>query len=90
VTHGNVRRAGKGTGGCTGGIAKPTAPKGILCVYTASEEYENVIGEQLNANLRPAIVEEGYGSSGAFLAGFGGFEPSSFAEGRGTWAVTAP
>jgi hypothetical protein len=74
--------------GCTGSVTEPTAPRGVLCVYTANETLEGVEGH-LEAHLRPAEFE-GYGSSGAFLSGVGANEAPARIEANGTWAVTAP
>jgi hypothetical protein len=74
--------------GCTGSVTEPTAPRGVLCVYTANETLEGIEG-QLEAHLRPAEVE-GYASSGAFLGGLGANRASARIEVSGTWAVTAP
>jgi hypothetical protein len=74
---------------CTGTAAEPTAPEGVLCVYTVQEEFFEVEGPRLIAHLRPAIFR-GYGSSGAFISGFGSTKPDSEAKANGTWAVTAP
>ena len=81
-----------GTTGCTGSFEKPTAPAGVLCVYTGAEELENAEGH-LEAQLRPGVTFEGYGPSGAFLSGYafhGTMAAPARAEARGTWAVTAP
>lgn len=81
-----------GTSGCTGTVAKPTAPKGKLCVYTAFESFEHASG----GFIEPRSFEGGFGAasvsgallSGAFLEGTTA-EPAHV-ESWGTWAVTAP
>jgi hypothetical protein len=75
--------------GCTGSVTEPTAPRGVLCVYTANESLEGGAEGHLEVHLRPAEFE-GYGSSGAFLGGFGSNKAPARIEANGTWAVTAP
>jgi len=75
--------------GCTGTVAEPTAPAGILCVYAREDEFTG--GPGLNVafpGFQPG--KHGYGSTGAFIKGRNGFEPESLAVGYGTWAITAP
>ena len=79
-------------GGCKGSVAKPTAPPGVLCVYTSFENLINATGGFIEARS----FEGGFGAysasgavlSGAFLSGSAA-EPASI-ESYGTWAVTAP
>jgi hypothetical protein len=81
-----------GTSGCTGSAEAPTAPKGVLCVYTVGHE------ELANATNSPAAFSpsgggNGYGKSGAVLSGAflqGTSEAPARVETHGTWAVTAP
>jgi hypothetical protein len=80
-----------GTSGCTGSVVAPTAPKGVLCVYTAAEALLGA-GGGLEAREPPGEFS-GYGKSGAFLTGFslsGSPTEPAHAEAHGTWAVTAP
>jgi hypothetical protein len=80
-----------GSSGCTGSVAKPTAPKGVLCVYTGLEVLENAHMQFPTVRLPNSNGEAGYGTSGAVLWGI---EPEgggpAIAEVQGTWAVTAP
>ena len=79
--------------GCRGSAttpAAPTAPKGVLCVYTAEEQSFEVGGAHLEAQLLPAFEGNAYGPSGAYLSGFFAQKPTASASARGTWAVTAP
>jgi di/tripeptidase len=79
-----------GTSGCEGTVAKPTVPKGKLCVYTAVEEVGSVsIFMELRA---PDNTTDAYGTTDAVLVG-GFYEPGAKAahiESWGSWAVTAP
>lgn len=81
-----------GTSGCTGTVAKPKAPPGILCVYTAFETGEHTFLTGFPEVRSPAGEFESYGTSGArVIAGFmegSAAEPASI-ESWGTWAVTA-
>jgi hypothetical protein len=77
-----------GSSGCAGSVTEPTAPKGTLCIYTASEGLKEVEGT-LEVGLRPEEFE-GYGSSGTYITGLGAQQPTSSADVSGTWAVTAP
>lgn len=81
----NETEKGAGTGGCTGTAAKPTAPPGTLCLYTA---------EEANFNLTefPFMSYNGsfgYKSSGTMVRFFISKEPADFFV-DGSWAVTAP
>jgi Collagen triple helix repeat (20 copies) len=87
-----------GTSGCSGTLAEPTAPPGVLCVYTATEEREHVSGT-LDAQTTEELSFGQFSSVGAYLSGVAlegspGEEsvPPVIAEieARGTWAVTAP
>jgi hypothetical protein len=74
-----------GTGGCTGTVVNPTAPPGVLCVYTRVEFNENIEGGA-------AILfngENGYGPPGALIRLTIEGEPARVVM-DGTWAVTAP
>ena len=76
--------------GCTGSIDKPTAPLGILCIYTKYESFELVAGE--SGSLMAGVggsFKEGYGTTGTFITGIGSFEQEAQLEAGGTWAVTA-
>jgi hypothetical protein len=80
-------------GGCKGTAAEPTAPKGVLCVYTGFEEASNAFVFR-NLKSPDNEVEEGYGVSGAKL-GLGFLQPTTeqpvaSIEAWGSWAVTAP
>jgi len=72
--------------GCRGTIAKPTAPKGVLCVYAAHEENEEI---QLHTNPFAFKEESGYQTSGTLLR-FGILSGSNRVDMNGAWAVTAP
>jgi hypothetical protein len=82
-----------GTSGCAGTVAEPTAPPGVLCVYTEQEEQA---GEVIGGFVEPTSFENisgAYGTSGAMLKGailLGQPEASAGSEAWGTWAVTAP
>jgi len=81
---------GEGPGfeaGCTGSVAEPTAPEGILCVYTDEE----VANESTLISLTLFDEHTGYRTSGTALVVFGeGPENGASFSGRGSWAVTAP
>jgi hypothetical protein len=83
-----------GASGCTGSVLHPTAPAGVLCVYTAFETL-NKADRFAVAELRipGSGGESGYGTSGATLYAYGvngtAEEPGTV-EAEGTWAVTAP
>ena len=73
------------TKGCTGTVAEPTAPPGLLCVYTQEE-----IANEATLSTRPVFADHiGYQKSGTTMVIFTFEEPGSFT-GRGSWAVTAP
>lgn len=78
-----------GQGGCAGTVAEPTAPPGVLCVYTEIEAVDN--GYQKFALFPIGEFGEGYLASGAYLS-FLATSPATPAvfQKRGTWAVTAP
>jgi hypothetical protein len=81
-----------GTSGCTGTVGEPTAPPGILCVYTAFEEFEHASGGFIEARSADGAFEA-YGTSGAILHGAeleGSENVASRIESWGSWAVTAP
>ena len=77
---------------CTGTAADPQASPGFLCIYTGQLTGASFSpGNFLPAAVRPASSAEGdvrgAGVSGGVLA----FEVSAdFAQGNGTFAVTAP
>jgi hypothetical protein len=79
-----------GSSGCTGSVETPTAPKGTLCVYTASEEHEHA------QNSPGTLTPEGgfgFGKSGAVINGAILNPPegeTAQLTAQGTWAVTAP
>jgi hypothetical protein len=78
-----------GTSGCSGSASEPTAPPGVLCVYTAVETVEGI------QTLEPRSFQEGllffgsYGKTGAYLVGPQP-TPGTYLDVWGTWAVTAP
>ncbi|MDX6603377.1 MAG: hypothetical protein QOF13_2579 [Solirubrobacterales bacterium] len=75
-----------GEGGCAGTVAKPTAPPGVLCVYTAEES------DGFNAfGFTFFNEEEGFLPSGTILriSPVNPAAPANFTR-NGTWAVTAP
>ncbi len=69
---------------CHGTAAAPTADPGNLCVYTAALSKAKIWNELLQS---PIDASPGTSVAGAVL-NFGFVEAG--AEGRGTWAVTAP
>jgi hypothetical protein len=93
-----------GSSGCAGTVEHPSAPKGVLCVYTGYASLENAVAEGLELRLPNSNLESGYGTSGAVLWGYipkgASIElveegkrvkvKESYAEVEGTWAVTAP
>jgi hypothetical protein len=86
-----VGTAGCKDTGCRGSVAGPTAPAGVLCVYTQFEQSKNVTGSM---EARSAdFVFGGYGATGTLLTGLVFNPPENgvaFFEALGTWAVTAP
>jgi hypothetical protein len=81
-----------GSSGCSGTLAKPKAPPGVLCIYTGAEELEHA------ENVGPIVYspspqeEERYGPTGAVMWGFilqGTATEAGKASAYGTWAVTA-
>jgi len=77
---------GAGTHGCTGTVEHPTAPPGVLCMYTAQEEGSNFPDEAF-----PLISGVGYQPAGTVLRFFSEeFGQPSVLQVNGTWAVTAP
>lgn len=69
---------------CGGSAAAPNAEPGNLCIYAAREEATTTAAQSI---LSPASEEE----AGASIAGaVGFFHIGGNANGRGTWAVTAP
>ncbi len=76
--------------GCRGSAAEPSAPAGVLCVYTKFESYEGTSGKRLRAQVVGEFNPFGYGPSGTYLLGFNSENPEAFVSTGGTWAVTAP
>jgi hypothetical protein len=78
-----------GTGGCTGTVAQPTAPEGVLCVYTAEEEAGGE-PDDYEGGFPIFNGEFGYLPTGTILR-FSPKTPSASAifQRNGTWAVTA-
>jgi hypothetical protein len=75
-----------GTGGCTGSVANPTAPPGVLCVYTSFENSVEVSpgGAIFNGGF-------GYAPSGTTIIYYpSGSSGSASLQVAGSWAVTAP
>jgi len=70
--------------GCTGSVAEPVAPEGVLCVYT--HELEDV---SLVHIAFPAGDEFGYQRTGTLVRLFAETE-GELLLGNGSWAVTAP
>jgi hypothetical protein len=80
-----------GSSGCAGTVVAPTAPPGVLCVYTAFEELSRAEGG-LEAREPPGEFK-GYGTNGAYLTGLSlnpGVGQVAKVDTHGTWAVTAP
>jgi hypothetical protein len=80
-----------GASGCTGSVAEPKAPPGVLCVYTAAESF-NSGATQFGPEPRIPGEFEGFTTAGAVLYGFrldGTSEAPAKVEASGTWAVTA-
>jgi hypothetical protein len=80
--------------GCEGTLEEPTAPAGVLCVYTAPAS--TGVSEHVSGRLAIRQVggeANGYSESGAFVIGpfYQGTaaEPAVFSS-EGSWAVTAP
>jgi hypothetical protein len=80
-----------GLSGCAGSVVTPTAPPGVLCMYTYDEGREKTTGTLFTRST----TGEGnkFGPAGALLTGlqFQGTqaEPARATIG-GSWAVTAP
>jgi hypothetical protein len=81
-----------GTSGCKGSASEPTAPPGVLCVYTAEQFEEEELEEHpsLRSFQNGEKVEFSYGSSGAELFRSQPLPKGEFLNAWGTWAVTAP
>jgi hypothetical protein len=84
-----------GTSGCAGSFAEPTAPPGVLCLYTRFEERSTFeSAPTVSGILEPRSEPAGFGEFspvGAFLTGIaleGGPEPAVY-DAMGSWAVTA-
>jgi hypothetical protein len=81
-----------GTSGCAGTAGAPTAPPGVLCIYTFDEVRTKTVGAPF-AKSTSGVEGHRYGPSGALLSGitFQGTEaePARAIMG-GSWAVTAP
>lgn len=76
---------GTGTGGCSGTLEKPTAPKGKLCVYTAFEENE-INGVPV---VQTAEGEAGHYARAGTFVNFA-LKAHGSASSFGVWAVQAP
>jgi hypothetical protein len=83
--HADTAAENFGTSGCAGTLTKPTAPKGVLCIYTGPE----FLHETEVRPIHGIDGTAGYGTSGAILE-FKAEANSGIAEASGTWAVTAP
>jgi hypothetical protein len=80
-----------GTSGCSGTVAEPTAPTGVLCVYTQVEGGEQ--GHLIIESRDFGGDFSAYGPTGAYLSGpslVGTPAAPKSVEAAGTWAVTAP
>ena len=75
--------------GCKGTLAEPQAPKGILCVYTESQN--NLGTAKFSLFGAPSLSTGGaqYSKNGAYLFFETTAEPAQLEE-WGVWAVTAP
>lgn len=71
--------------GCTGTVEAPTAPAGVLCIYTAEEGRGAFEPPEIRFNL----TEGEYLPTGTVLRVFHG-EGANFFNINGSWAVTAP
>ncbi|MFL5872248.1 MAG: collagen-like protein [Solirubrobacterales bacterium] len=71
--------------GCTGTAFEPTAPSGVLCVYTAENNSSNGFIFFANQNEEP----KSFGPAGTVLWAQSSALPATV-QIRGTWAVTAP
>jgi hypothetical protein len=74
-----------GTGGCTGSVANPTAPPGVLCAYTSVEN-------RVEFGPGGALFNGGFGyaRSGTTIVYFPSGSGSANIQVAGSWAVTAP
>jgi collagen type VII alpha len=82
-----------GSSGCSGSVENPTAPRGVLCIYTSEEERVGVAGAVVPTDPNePTGGFARFGRSGALLNGiaFAAAVPDAHAGFSGTWAVTAP
>jgi hypothetical protein len=78
-----------GASGCDGSASEPTAPPGVLCVYTAVEEAEAVTAPEPRSFQEGVVFFSSYGANGAYIPG--PFVPEGTQTNNwGTWAVTAP
>jgi Collagen triple helix repeat (20 copies) len=84
-----------GASGCSGTVTEPTAPSGVLCIYTGYET--NLEHVSISRNTFTPSLELGYGPSGAILdTGLEGevseelVKKMANVEAFGSWAVTAP
>jgi hypothetical protein len=71
--------------GCEGTVEHPTAPAGVLCVYTAHEENEKLASPFFAFNFESG----GFLPTGTLIHFFIQGEPARF-DMNGSWAVTAP
>ncbi len=81
-----------GSSECGGSALEPTAPKGVLCVYTGLEQVENATRAGFTTSPGETKFFT-YGPSGASLLGFtveGNAEKEARVDAWGSWAVTAP
>jgi hypothetical protein len=78
-----------GKEGCTGTVEKPTAPEGVLCIYTAEEGINGFFPPEIRFNA----TENEYLPTGTVLVVFHGEGPEEGPNSfnlNGSWAVTAP
>ncbi len=79
-----------GSDECKGSFAKPTAPPGMLCIYTRNEENE---GAKFLTLVNPASPRNallpGFSTIGTIMWFQTEQEPARVSAG-GSWAVTAP
>jgi hypothetical protein len=79
-----------GNSGCSGSVEVPTAPKGVLCIYTSEEDRENVVGKIVPSDPSGGVAN--FGRAGTLLNGLAFAKEPAEVHGifSGTWAVTAP
>lgn len=76
-----------GAGGCNGTVTAPTAPAGVLCVYT--EEESSGATSKFSFIVSPGAGLGQFAKTGT-IVNLEDKAESSHMEARGTWAVTAP